>query len=126
MFKKKTILLLTTLSLTLCLILPGCEYIVKKKLRKAKEQIEELVEASQIEVIGFWSDGCAPCKRAKIMLMEAGIQVTWIKADCYNQGMVQKYKIRVVPTFIIDTREIQVRTHDPNVIIDTIRKRAQQ
>ena len=109
--------------LILCFICPGCKMLVKRKVRKAKERIEELVEAGQIEVIGFWSDGCAPCRRAKVTLMEAGIHVTWIKADCYNQEMVRKHKIRMVPTLIIDADGIQVRTHDPNVIIDAIRKR---
>ena len=122
MRRRSTLLLISVM--IFCFAMPGCKYIVKKKLRKLKEGIEELVEASQVEVIGFWSDGCDPCRRAKITLMEAGIQVTWIKADCYNQEMVRKHKIRMVPTFIIDTKEVQVRTHDPNVVIDAIRKRA--
>lgn len=77
----------------------------------------------QVRVIGFYGDGCAPCNRAKIVLKNANIQVNWIKADCYNRGMVKKYGITKVPTLIIDTPFVKVRTHDPLVIVNTVRKR---
>ena len=115
MRRRSTLLLISVM--IFCFAMPGCKYIVKKKLRKLKEGIEELVEASQVEVIGFWSGGCIPCRKAKTILANAGIQINWIEVNCYNRRMVAKYKIKVTPTFIIKFPAGDIKTSSPRRVI---------
>ncbi len=70
----------------------GCKRIVKKKLRKLRDKVD---------VLAFVNEGCASCVVAKEKLAKAGVKVTYIEANCYNGGMVRKYRVKVVPTFFI-------------------------
>ncbi len=108
--------------LIFCFVLPGCGKIIKRKIRRKLDvNVEVNHTGVQVQVLGFWADGCAPCRRAKIVLGNAKIDVQWIKADCYNRGMVEKYEITKVPTLIVRHQgNVILRTHDPEKVINAI------
>jgi thiol-disulfide isomerase/thioredoxin len=106
--------------------MPGCKPLIKRKVRKAKNQIRVKVDGvdvlvdrdkTRVRILGFWGIGCAPCERAKVVLKQAKVEVEWLKADCTNRGMMQKYKITKVPTFVIIAGDVTVKTHRPETVI---------
>lgn len=65
-----------------------------------------------MKIIKFYSDTCGPCKVLDSNLKKAGIEYESINANSdENDTLVEKYKIRAVPTLIKEENGIEVARH---------------
>ena len=65
-----------------------------------------------MKIIKFYSDTCGPCKVLDSNLKKAGIEYESINAnDDENDVLVEKYKIRAVPTLIKEDNGIEIARH---------------
>lgn len=65
-----------------------------------------------MKIIKFYSDTCGPCKVLDSNLKKAGIEYESINAnDDENDILVEKYKIRAVPTLIKEDNGIEIARH---------------
>lgn len=65
-----------------------------------------------MKIIKFYSDTCGPCKVLDSNLRKAGIEYESINAnDDENDVLVEKYKIRAVPTLIKEDNGIEITRH---------------
>lgn len=65
-----------------------------------------------MKIIKFYSDTCGPCKVLDSNLKKAGIDYESINANSdENDTLVEKYKIRAVPTLIKEENGIEIARH---------------
>lgn len=65
-----------------------------------------------MKIIKFYSDTCGPCKVLDSNLKKAGIEYESINAnDDENDILVEKYKIRAVPTLVKEENGIEIARH---------------
>lgn len=65
-----------------------------------------------MKIIKFYSDTCGPCKVLDSNLKKARIEYESINANSdENDTLVEKYKIRAVPTLIKEENGIEVARH---------------
>lgn len=65
-----------------------------------------------MKIIKFYSDTCGPCKVLDSNLKKAHIEYESINANSdENDTLVEKYKIRAVPTLIKEENGIEVARH---------------
>lgn len=65
-----------------------------------------------MKIIKFYSDTCGPCKVLDFNLKKAGIEYESINAnDDENDTIVEKYKIRAVPTLIKEDNGVEIARH---------------
>lgn len=65
-----------------------------------------------MKIIKFYSDTCGPCKVLDSNLKRAGIKYESINAnDDENDVLVEKYKIRAVPTLIKEDNGVEIARH---------------
>ena len=65
-----------------------------------------------MKIIKFYSDTCGPCKVLDSNLKKAGVDYESIKANSYeNDTLVEKYKIRAVPTLIKEDNGVEIDRH---------------
>ena len=65
-----------------------------------------------MKIIKFYSDTCGPCKVLDINLQRAGIAYESINANMEeNDALVEKYKIRAVPTLIKEDNGVEIDRH---------------
>jgi thiol-disulfide isomerase/thioredoxin len=77
----------------------------------------------RLKLVVFYATWCSPCQRAKPIVAQieaAGVEVVRIDIDA-DSGLVERYGIGSVPTFILyrDDRQI-ARTHDVQEILAAI------
>lgn len=65
-----------------------------------------------MKIIKFYSDTCGPCKVLDSNLKKAGIDYESINANSdENDTLVEKYKIRAVPTLIKEENGKEIARH---------------
>ena len=65
-----------------------------------------------MKIIKFYSDTCGPCKVLDSNLKKANIKYESINAnDDENDVLVEKYKIRAVPTLIKENNGVEIARH---------------
>ena len=65
-----------------------------------------------MKIIKFYSDTCGPCKFLDSNLKKAGIDYESINANSdENDALVEKYKIRAVPTLIKEDNGVEIDRH---------------
>lgn len=65
-----------------------------------------------MKIIKFYSDTCGPCKVLDSNLKKAGIDYESINANSdENDTLIEKYKIRAVPTLIKEENGIEIARH---------------
>ena len=65
-----------------------------------------------MKIIKFYSDTCGPCKVLDSNLKKAGIEYESINAnDDENDVLVERYKIRAVPTLIKEDNGVEIARH---------------
>lgn len=63
-----------------------------------------------MKIIKFYSDTCGPCKVLDSNLKKAGIEYVSIDANS-DSSLVEKYKIRAVPTLIKEDNGVELSRH---------------
>lgn len=72
-----------------------------------------------MKIIKFYSDTCGPCRVLDTNLQRAGIAYEAVNANSdENDALVEKYKIRAVPTLIKEDND----RNDQQKLIDTLVK----
>jgi thioredoxin-like negative regulator of GroEL len=65
-----------------------------------------------MKIIKFYSDTCGPCKVLDSNLKKAGIEYESINANSdENDVLVERYKIRAVPTLIKEDNGVEIARH---------------
>ena len=65
-----------------------------------------------MKIIKFYSTSCGPCKVLDSNLKKAGIEYESIDANYdENASLVEKYKIRSVPTLIKEDNGVEIARH---------------
>lgn len=65
-----------------------------------------------MKIIKFYSDTCGPCKVLDSNLKKVGIEYESINANSdENDPLVEKYKIRAVPTLIKEDNGMEIDRH---------------
>jgi thioredoxin-like negative regulator of GroEL len=65
-----------------------------------------------MKIIKFYSDTCGPCKVLDSNLKKAGIEYESVNANSDESDiLVEKYRIRAVPTLIKEDNGIEIDRH---------------
>lgn len=65
-----------------------------------------------MKIIKFYSDTCGPCRVLDTNLQRAGIAYEAVNANSdENDALVEKYKIRAVPTLIKEDNGVEIDRH---------------
>lgn len=65
-----------------------------------------------MKIIKFYSDTCGPCRVLDANLQRAGIAYEAVNANSdENDALVEKYKIRAVPTLIKEDNGVEIDRH---------------
>lgn len=65
-----------------------------------------------MKIIKFYSDTCGPCRVLDTNLQRAGIAYEAVNANNdENDALVEKYKIRAVPTLIKEDNGVEIDRH---------------
>ncbi len=65
-----------------------------------------------MKILKFYSETCGPCKVLDNNLKKAGIEYESINAnDDENDILVEKYKIRAVPTLVKEENNVEIARH---------------
>ena len=65
-----------------------------------------------MKIIKFYSDTCGPCRVLDTNLQRAGIAYEAVNANSdENDALIEKYKIRAVPTLIKEDNGVEIDRH---------------
>lgn len=65
-----------------------------------------------MKIIKFYSDTCGPCRVLDTNLQRAGIAYEAVNANNdENDALIEKYKIRAVPTLIKEDNGVEIDRH---------------
>ncbi|MAU36689.1 MAG: hypothetical protein CMD14_04890 [Flavobacteriales bacterium] len=90
----------------------------KKLLKKPTltiTDLETILQQNQLVLIDFSTEWCVPCKKMKPVIQEieketSSIKVIYIDVDLH-QNLIDKYKIKGVPVFMVFKNGIEVFRH---------------
>ena len=78
-------------------------------------ELETILQQNQLVLIDFSTEWCVPCKKMKPVIQEieketSSIKVIYIDVDLH-QNLIDKYKIKGVPVFMVFKNGIEVFKH---------------
>lgn len=78
-------------------------------------ELETILQQNQLVLIDFSTEWCVPCKKMKPVIQEiekenSSIKVIYIDVDLH-QNLIDKYKIKGVPVFMVFRNGIEVFKH---------------